>query len=492
MFMHPVQAAISDSTETNILLGKTCRVFLSYSIFQSSRLLNDDLPLNAATFQRSTATKETRHRTSAAASIMAQVLARHCEFGNEATAMISSFTATDTTKVSPNHICKIFDRYAGARNARLIMSNMIPDMAYQAVVPYCIWHPDVATEETYRKLYYRYPEMRYHIGRACAVAGYGELYNALDLLPDVSIAEEARDNGKLDIFEHIMSQAELISMGIPLFDSPWKFIDQKWPSHYFNIQEDSNISGCPSPGPCFFKLQGEYIALLHTPLPEDLSPINKDILILTAAWDGNIERYFRLRRPIAVPNGITAVVRGAYHHTPFARWLESCVDELFPRQYENRLIRQAYHARFIMNDDLSSIDSEIDGEMLPELFWWPHSPHSDTLRELAWRRPDLKHQEEWEAAHHSYSEFFKETIELRAKEEAKTSMAGACLRIICSIFKCILRWPNSNKEYPSKRIVVCIQRWRITKDDQNHLHSLPIFPKFLELSHEFDDDSHLY
>ncbi|KAI3528820.1 hypothetical protein CABS01_16133 [Colletotrichum abscissum] len=308
------------------------------------------------------------------------------------------------------------------------MSNMIPDMAYQAVVPYCIWHPDVATEETYRKLYYRYPEMRYHIGRACAVAGYGELYNELDLLPDVSIAEEARDNGKLDIFEHIMSQAvryavmndyqrsvdlqnprpgaylngdTAVRFSLELH-RPLTFIGapppernpnlEKWPSHYFNIQEDSNISGCPSPGPCFLKLQGEYIALLHTPLPEDLSPINKDILILTAAWDGNIERYFRLRRPIAAPNGITAVVRGAYHHTPFARWLESCVDELFPRQYENRLIRQAYHAQFIMNDDLSRIDSEIDGEMLPELFWWPHCPHSDTLRELAWRRPDLKHQ----------------------------------------------------------------------------------------------------
>ncbi|KAK1470078.1 hypothetical protein CMEL01_01845 [Colletotrichum melonis] len=128
------------------------------------------------------------------------------------------------------------------------------------------------------------------------------------------------------------------------------------------------------------------------PPPGDLPPINKDILILMAAWDGNIERYFRLRRPIAVPNEITALVRGAYHHTPFARWLESCVDELFPRQYENRLIRQACHARFIMNDDLSRIDSEIDGEMLPELFWWPHCPHSDTLRELAWRRPELKHQ----------------------------------------------------------------------------------------------------
>ncbi|KAI3547157.1 hypothetical protein CSPX01_03989 [Colletotrichum filicis] len=182
---------------------------------------------------------------------------------------------------------------------------MIPDMAYQPVVPYCIWYPDVATEETYRKLYYHYLEMRYHIGRA--------------------------------------------------------YLQNPRPGAYLN--GDTAVRSSLE---------------LHRPL--------------TSAWDGNIERYFRLRRPIAVPNKIMAVVRGAHHHTLFARWLESCVDELFPRQYENRLIRQACHARFIMNDDLSRIDSEIDGEMLPELFWWPHCPHSDTLRELAWRRPDLKHQ----------------------------------------------------------------------------------------------------
>lgn len=95
-----------------------------------------------------------------------------------------------------------------------------------------------------------------------------------------------------------------------------------------------------------------------------------------------------------------------------------------------------------MNDDLSRIDSETDGETLPEFFWWPHCPHEDTLRELAWRRPDLKHQvilaciagdyrhlfpelfdgvkptqEHWEAALQSYSKFYKERIERRAKEE---------------------------------------------------------------------------
>ncbi|KAK1855664.1 hypothetical protein CCHR01_01678 [Colletotrichum chrysophilum] len=35
--------------------------------------------------------------------------------------------------------------------------------------------------------------MRYQVGRACAVADYNKLYDELQLLPDVSIAEEAED-----------------------------------------------------------------------------------------------------------------------------------------------------------------------------------------------------------------------------------------------------------------------------------------------------------
>ncbi|KAI8263482.1 hypothetical protein K4K53_008089 [Colletotrichum sp. SAR 10_77] len=58
--------------------------------------------------------------------------------------------------------------------------------------PYCIWYY-LGSEDTYRRLARRYPEMRYHVGRACAAAGYAKLYFELDLLPDISIAEEARD-----------------------------------------------------------------------------------------------------------------------------------------------------------------------------------------------------------------------------------------------------------------------------------------------------------
>ncbi|EAQ83139.1 hypothetical protein CHGG_10957 [Chaetomium globosum CBS 148.51] len=99
-----------------------------------------------------------------------------------------------------------------ARNARRIMSNRIPPA--EAIEdedrhPYCIWYPDLATEATYEHLAMSYPDLRYQIGRACAVAGYDQLYYKLNLLPDVSITEEARENrtnpGAQHIYQHIMA-----------------------------------------------------------------------------------------------------------------------------------------------------------------------------------------------------------------------------------------------------------------------------------------------
>ncbi|KAF7133862.1 hypothetical protein CNMCM5793_005274 [Aspergillus hiratsukae] len=91
-----------------------------------------------------------------------------------------------------------------ALNARAIMSNKIPSMPEARDRPYCIWHPQVALQDTYRKLWQQYPDMSYQIARACAVANYVELYLEMDLLPDVSIAEEARASGSMDIYEAIM------------------------------------------------------------------------------------------------------------------------------------------------------------------------------------------------------------------------------------------------------------------------------------------------
>ena len=45
-------------------------------------------------------------------------------------------------------------------------------------------------------------------------------------------------------------------------------------------------------------------------LPPDLPACDKDLLILSAAFDGNIDRYARLRRPIFVENEHRCVLRG--------------------------------------------------------------------------------------------------------------------------------------------------------------------------------------
>ncbi|GKT41749.1 uncharacterized protein ColSpa_01930 [Colletotrichum spaethianum] len=356
-------------------------------------------------------------------------------------------------------------------------------MPNASVKPYCIWYPDVASEETYRELARRYPDMRYQIGRACAVAGYATLHKELRLLPDISIAEEARDNGHTAIYEAIVSQDtryavmndytrtvnlesprpgflngdtavrstlsgtrpahELSPESQKISQRPFFYEGislQSYEEHYFDIQEDAHINYFES-DPQRTRLEDEFVDLLWNLLPRDLPTINKDALIVAAAWDGNADRYQRLRRPKTVPNELSAVIRGAHHHTPFARWLDACLDDTFDKD-EALYVRQAVHARFIMNNDLSRINTETDGDELPAIFWWPHIPHENTLREFAWRRPDFKHQVtlacivghyqelfdelqsevkpsqwQWEVACQSTNPHYCETVERRAAEE---------------------------------------------------------------------------
>ena len=73
-------------------------------------------------------------------------------------------------------------------------------------MPYCIWHPETAPEASYRALVRRYPQMAYQVGRACAVAGYYDLFRELNIVPGVHIAEEARECGSIAVFDHIMAQ----------------------------------------------------------------------------------------------------------------------------------------------------------------------------------------------------------------------------------------------------------------------------------------------
>lgn len=112
--------------------------------------------------------------------------------------------------------------------------------------------------------------------------------------------------------------------------------------------------------------------------------IDKDILILAAVWDGDIESYSRPRRPRSAPSEISAVMRGAQHHTAFARWRDTYVGDLSDGDGVE-LSRQVINARFIINNNFSRITPDTNGDIWLEIFWWPQWPQECTLRELAWR-----------------------------------------------------------------------------------------------------------
>ncbi|KAM0324969.1 hypothetical protein ACHAPQ_008191 [Fusarium lateritium] len=169
-----------------------------------------------------------------------------------------------------------------ALNARDIMSNRILDMKQPDEIPYCFWHPG--------------------------------------LLPDVAISEEARDNlpGSKDIYDMVMKAPILYramdDYKLCLLENPEPLVflnsdtcvqstlDQRQPvSHElfpppFDITEDwcLGAEGIRSEARV---MPHDTISLLHTSLPRHLPTVDKDILILMAAFTRNVDRYMRLVRP---------------------------------------------------------------------------------------------------------------------------------------------------------------------------------------------------
>ncbi|KAL0944781.1 uncharacterized protein CTRU02_202668 [Colletotrichum truncatum] len=309
-------------------------------------------------------------------------------------------------------------RWIRRANATSIMyDEIIPDMPTEDSKPYCIWE-ELASEETYRKLFRRYPDMRYQVGRACAAAGYDSLYDELDLLPDVSIAEEAREaniSGSRQIFDKIMSHpvryavmddyTRTISISNPhpgaclngdtavraslLTDYEGEISDEMRDPHYFDITEDIGPSGrhAGHRNMDHQVLPPQFEYLLWSPLPKDLPTTRKDALIIMAAYEGNLDRYLRLRRPVMVADEWGAVIRGIYHNTTFAKWWS--LQDPATLGPDSRFILEAINARFIMNNDLSRIRMDsADKDDVPDMFWYPLIPQERTLRELVRRRPN--------------------------------------------------------------------------------------------------------
>lgn len=344
--------------------------------------------------------------------------------------------------------------FARALNARLIMSGTIPTISDPQHFPYCIWHPDLASEDTYRALVRRYPNMRYHVGRACAAAGYTALYHELALLPDLCIAEEARDAGErgLDILNFIMAQSPRYSVmddyarlvhprdapvgfGLnddaavrsvldikykygyrlprstsPTMQSTWDDTNMYRIMHdilrsrsYWNITEDCSIGAATTE--LVENERALMASLLYLPLPRDLPPGNKDLLLFSAAYYGDIDRYSRLRRGVMQAKELACVIRGIYHNTMFAKWWSLLATK--PRHTSEHHIERAINARFIMNNDISRITERTSDLDLPYLIWYPDHPSGDVLEELARRKPYMQGQAAHACIALNYEEAFR-------------------------------------------------------------------------------------
>ncbi|KAJ5870984.1 hypothetical protein N7455_005925 [Penicillium solitum] len=299
--------------------------------------------------------------------------------------------------------------FTRALNARAIMSNRVPNMKSPDDFPYCFWHPDIPAEQTLRDLLERYPRnalLQYQVGRACAAGGYTSLYLELDLLPDVAIAEEARDNRTSGqaIYESIINSPtrwscmddynrclhsplrsgaylngdtcvrSMLNQTLPVGKST--FLVMRRPT--FDITEDWCLDAegtLPGARP----VDPEAVRLLYEPLPADLPTVDKDLLILMAAWSGNIDRYARLRRPTMIHGELPC----CHSRNLPPAWLT---------QETSESIQQAIYARLILNDDLSWLNDNTPDTDLPVLIWFPKTAAIPTYTELARLRPSMTPQ----------------------------------------------------------------------------------------------------
>ncbi|KAF5588398.1 hypothetical protein FPCIR_7156 [Fusarium pseudocircinatum] len=229
----------------------------------------------------------------------------------------------------------------------------------------------------------------------------------LDLLPDVAIAEEARDSlpASQGIYDLVINSRNLYRVmddyNLCLFNEPESgafmngdtcvrsTLDKRQSVHHeifpppFDITEDWSL-GADGTRLEERAIPSETLALLYAPLPRHLPTVDKDILILMAALTGNIDRYIRLKRPRPINGEMQCIVRGIYHNAFFAKW---CYE-----QPELAVLQKFVHARFIMNDDLTWLNNEraFTKDDVPRIIWYPQTANRTTYLELLRLIPELK------------------------------------------------------------------------------------------------------
>ncbi|KAL4801187.1 hypothetical protein BDV18DRAFT_165203 [Aspergillus unguis] len=365
----------------------------------------------------------------------------HCLYGFTTSPQIIDLCAR-----SPQH-----PEILRARNARLIMSNVILEgLENPESQPYYIWSPDFAEEDTYHQVAQQYPAMCYQVSRACAAAGYFSLYKELDLLPDISIAEKAREGltqGRDEIYRLIMSSSvkyavmddfdrsiTLVNPRAPAFLNSdthvrWKLqwrepinkdAAEDFAEEEVDIKEDRYM-GLDSNEPeitRYDRFTPQEVTLLWEPLPLDLPTMKKDLLRQMAAYEGNVEdRYVRLRNPRSQADvdslEVLCVVRGVYHNTMFARWwqhqldtnaipVSGAADRVASDRY---VIQQAINARRIIINNIGTFTE--DTPCKPWIIWWPLKPDERTLTQLARRCPLMHLQIAITAIFYDYEDAYR-------------------------------------------------------------------------------------
>lgn len=95
-------------------------------------------------------------------------------------------------------------RLTWSPNTLNIMSNRIPDM--RALTTSRIAYRIPASQATFQELLQRCSQMAYFVGRVCAIAGDTDMYRERDLHPEGYNAEESYDDGGLTVINALISQ----------------------------------------------------------------------------------------------------------------------------------------------------------------------------------------------------------------------------------------------------------------------------------------------
>ncbi|KAL4812798.1 hypothetical protein BDW67DRAFT_188259 [Aspergillus spinulosporus] len=170
-----------------------------------------------------------------------------------------------------------------ARNARLILSNVVPEgLEIPEALSYCLWNTDFAEEDTYRQVVQRYPAMRDQLIPEHQLFLNGDTHVHWKLEWRYTIEEDA-------IVEFAPEEIDIEEdryMGLEA-DEP-----------------DQTLYDEPTP---------QEAVLLWDPLPLDL-PTAKDLLRQMAAYEGYVDRYanllnWRSEKKI-VPLEALCVIRG--------------------------------------------------------------------------------------------------------------------------------------------------------------------------------------